>query len=57
MDAEIQRLRLEGTVDTCPVCGYTDGWHVSFKIKDSTKMIILICPDCHSRFDPDWNLK
>ncbi|GBE17862.1 hypothetical protein BMS3Abin16_00450 [archaeon BMS3Abin16] len=55
MDEEIQRMRLEGTVDTCPVCGYTDGPHIIFK--DSAKMIILICPQCHSRFDPDWNLK
>jgi len=53
---KVQKLVVDGTVDTCPVCGYTDGWHVSFKVEDSVKMIILICPDCHSRFNSDWNL-
>jgi len=43
-------------VDTCPVCGYTDGWHVSFKTEDGAKKIILICPQCHSRFDPEWSI-
>lgn len=56
METKIHPLKIEDTVDTCPVCGYTDGWHVSFKVKDEERVIILICPDCHSRFDPDWNL-
>ncbi|MFQ5800140.1 MAG: hypothetical protein ACE5HH_00270 [Candidatus Hydrothermarchaeales archaeon] len=56
MKKEIQKLRIEGTVDTCPVCGYTDGFHLSFAA-GATKKIILICPQCHSRFDPDWQLK
>jgi transcription elongation factor Elf1 len=56
MEKETQKVKLEGTVDTCPVCGYTDGFHVSFKIKDDVKTIILICPQCHSRFDPGWKL-
>ncbi len=56
MGKEIQRLKLEGMVDTCPVCGYTDGFHVSFKVEKDLKAIILICPQCHSRFDPSWDL-
>jgi transcription elongation factor Elf1 len=56
MKKDIQKLKLEGTVDTCPVCGYTDGFHVSFQIKDDEKNIILICPSCHSHFDPGWSL-
>jgi ssDNA-binding Zn-finger/Zn-ribbon topoisomerase 1 len=56
MEVKIQKLRLKGTVDTCPVCDYTDGFHVSFKEEGKTK-IILICPQCHSRFDPDWKHK
>lgn len=56
MEREIKRLRIEGTVDTCPVCGYTDGFHVSFAA-GAAKKIILICPQCHSRFDPDWKLE
>ena len=56
MEKNAQKLKLEGTVDTCPVCGYTDGWHVSFKVEGDLKRIILICPQCHSRFDPEWKI-
>jgi transcription elongation factor Elf1 len=56
MEKEIQELKLEGTVDTCPVCGYTDGFHVSFKVEEGLKIIILICPQCHSHFDPEWKI-
>lgn len=55
METKIHPLKMEGTVDTCPVCGYTDGWHVSFKVKEGVRHIILICPQCHSRFDPEWS--
>ncbi len=39
----------------CPECGYEDGFHTSFvrQAKEQCK-IILICPSCHARFDPDW---
>jgi hypothetical protein len=43
MEEKIQKLRLKGTVDTCPVCDYTDGFHVSFQEEGITK-ILLICP-------------
>ncbi len=57
MDFEAKKIEInKGTIDTCPVCGYTDGFHVSFKSDGGIK-IILICPQCHSRFDPDWRLK
>ncbi len=57
MAEKIHVLKLEGTVDTCPVCGYTDGWHVSFKVGEGVTNIILICPQCHSRFNPEWEIK
>ncbi len=39
----------------CLECGYEDGFHTSFErqTKEQCK-IILICPSCHTRFDPDW---
>ncbi len=30
-DERIGIIEHEGEIYTCPVCGYTDGWHVSFK--------------------------
>jgi RNA polymerase subunit RPABC4/transcription elongation factor Spt4 len=54
--AEVHKLVLEGTLDTCPVCGYTDGFHVSFNVARGERQIILICPQCHNRFDPDWTI-
>jgi len=56
MEKQAEKLELSGTVDTCPVCGYTDGFHVSFEVNNGSKNIKLICPQCHSRFNPNWTL-
>jgi len=57
MEREIKKIGLRQTTDTCPVCGYTDGFHVSFKEHIDRMRIILICPECHSKFDPTWEIK
>ena len=57
MKKEIQKISLNRSIDTCPNCGYTDGFHVSFKVEKKTVNIILICPQCHARFDPDRQIK
>ncbi|MDR4498012.1 MAG: hypothetical protein MRK02_08870 [Candidatus Scalindua sp.] len=42
----------------CPQCGYEDGFHTSFvRQTEETCKIILICPSCHSRFDPNWGVE
>jgi hypothetical protein len=42
----------------CPNCGYEDGFHASFeRLTEKTCKIILICPQCHSRYDPDWTVE
>lgn len=48
----------EGEIYTCPACGYTDGFHVSFKVAGvkSKAEIYLICPNCHNRFRLGWQL-
>ncbi|WP_455391640.1 hypothetical protein [[Eubacterium] cellulosolvens] len=56
MEKEIKKLAIRGITDTCPVCGYTDGFHVSFKDEVHKLKIILICPECHVRFDPTWEI-
>jgi len=38
------------------VCGYSDGFHVSFKQGDDQMGIVLICPNCHQRFTSRWNI-
>ena len=57
MEREIKKIELEGTTDTCPVCGYDDGFHTSFNVLESSILIILICPECHSKFDPGWEMR
>ncbi len=52
----LQKLPIAGKVDTCPHCGYTDGFHVSFHQKSDIIRIILICPNCHYHYDPSWNI-
>lgn len=56
--SEIAGIKPEGEVYRCPACGYTDGWHVSFKAGASGRdaEIILICPNCHSRFRVGWQV-
>lgn len=56
MEVEISKLKIDKITDTCPVCNYNDGFHVSFKKGENKLNIILICPDCHSRFDPHWEI-
>ena len=55
-DTRIGSIGHEGEIYTCPVCGYTDGWHVSFKFSKVglSPEIYLICPTCHSRFRTGW---
>ena len=57
MNNEIKDLSLDKSVETCPVCEYGDGFHTSFKVDDGDINIILICPNCHVRFDPQWEVK
>ena len=53
-----REIRPEGEFYTCPACGYTDGFHVSFKTvgRHEKAEIYLICPNCHSRFRPGWHV-
>jgi len=55
---EIQRIKPEGKISTCPACGYKDGFHVSFQVAENQRQaqIILICPDCHQRFQLGWQV-
>jgi hypothetical protein len=57
INADIKRITLSGKVDTCPMCGYADGFHVSFNGRVDRINIILICPECHTRFDPHWRME
>lgn len=55
---EITSIKAEGDIRKCPTCGYNDGFHVSFQIDGSSKEgdIILICPNCHQRFQMGWKV-
>ncbi|MDY6843405.1 MAG: hypothetical protein SVW57_04870 [Thermodesulfobacteriota bacterium] len=56
MEKEVQELRVDTSIDTCPICGYTDGFHVSFHVTRDATQIILICPQCHRRYNPFWEI-
>ena len=57
-EGRIERIEPEGEIYKCPACGYTDGFHVSFKVQENKNDadVILICPNCHSRFVPGWQV-
>ncbi|MCC7212426.1 MAG: hypothetical protein E3K40_09450 [Candidatus Brocadia sp.] len=51
-------IKIEQELHKCPNCGYEDGFHTSFvRTTKETCKIILICPSCHARFDPDWTVE
>jgi hypothetical protein len=55
----IDSLTPDQELYTCPECGYTDGFHVSFQKaeKSNTKFhIVLICPSCHKRYRLGWEI-
>lgn len=54
----IKSIEPVGEIYTCPKCNYEDGFHVSFNMKGDAKggEIVLICPDCHSRFRIGWKV-
>jgi len=54
VEEDIKQLPIKGRTYICPVCSYKDGFHVSFSSNVDKLKIILICPDCHARFDPNW---
>jgi transposase len=47
----IHHVELDDEFKTCPVCGYTDGFHSAFKKLDETTLWLFVCPSCHSTFD------
>ncbi|MDX1775194.1 MAG: hypothetical protein R3297_01285 [Desulfobulbales bacterium] len=55
----IATIEPRGEIYTCPACGYTDGFHVSFKVHENNKDadICLICPNCHSRYELGWQVR
>ena len=54
----VEAIRPEGEIYTCPACGYTDGFHVSFNLANGNDAeIVLICPSCHARFTLGWNIQ
>jgi len=51
-------IEIEKELHICPSCGYDDGFHTSFvRTTKETCKIILICPSCHARYDPDWKVE
>ena len=55
-EKKAESIKAEGEIYACPACGYSDGFHVSFKIISQAKKadIYLICPNCHKRFILGW---
>lgn len=48
---------LDKAFSTCEKCGYTIGFHVSFKKgEDNSTVIILICPQCKQSYDVNWQV-
>ena len=56
---KIFAIEPEGNIRKCPVCGYNDGFHVSFQMEDDGKegSVILICPACHQQFRMGWTVR
>ena len=55
----IDAIQPDGEIYICPVCNYTDGFHVAFNMNTGTERgeIVLICPACHNRFTLGWKIQ
>lgn len=53
---KIGHIDPKGEIYECPACNYKDGFHVSFNMEGDSGAgeIILICPNCHSRYKIGW---
>lgn len=51
-------IKPDQELHVCPACGYTDGFHVSFKKSQRRTRwyVILICPQCHARYQINWHV-
>jgi hypothetical protein len=38
----------------CPACGYSKGFHVSFRAEQEHNRVVLICPSCAAHYDAGW---
>ena len=49
----VQKVRVERDFKVCPVCDYTDGFHVVFsRAREKGKYnVYLICPMCSAAYD------
>ena len=46
-----------GEFRKCDVCGYDRGFHSSFVKNGEKHRVILICPECGTRYDVGWMIK
>jgi hypothetical protein len=54
---KVRSIQIEGEFRVCLVCGYDMGFHVSFQPETGgPTRLILICPECGSRFDVGWRV-
>ena len=56
MNRDIKDIKIDSITSKCPDCGYNDGFHFAPKVSGSKLIVFLICPDCHSMFDPKIQL-
>ena len=57
-EKKVEKIEPQEELYRCPSCGYTDGFHVSFKMAKRARKaeVYLICPSCHSRFRVGWEI-
>lgn len=51
MDDKIHKLTVDNEFKVCPLCGYKDGFHSSFKKQQGVTRWLFVCPSCHAVFD------
>ncbi len=54
---QIKSTQVKDEFRTCTVCGYDQGFQVSFLRKEGDRVqIVMICPECGARFDVGWQI-
>jgi hypothetical protein len=48
--------KIEKKFNTCDICGYDRGFHVSFSKQGEPYEVVLICPECGQRYKVNWRI-
>ncbi len=51
---KIEEIEVETELHSCKSCGYSTGFHLSFRRFGERLEVVLLCPRCEARYRVKW---